>query len=725
MDERFKNRQAKVAIVEPVGTKRQVFADIIKSLGFSNINGFKSVRELVVYMETEPVDWIIMPLMAAENINALQILKIITENHNLSATRVSLLLEPLEQWCLKAAFNMGLFSFHPNANVKETLVNEFKGLLTNLEKNYWDTSLSAAVYFRKHLLTIGDTASLVALEEALLKLYPGDSSVLFQLGQAQFYNKQTEFGLRTLQQVALMDPSLAAEAEAFRRKVLMDPQLNLELDEKLLKELQNNDGPPGNVNVFGVDSIVVVDGDSTVLFFIEKILKEAGVPNVQCFDRTQTAIHWLKKNAEPQLIIQEWRLPDLPGPFLLQQIRQMGHINVPVIVLSSLIKPQEMPLLREMSAAGVVPKPFDHQALYGSLVWILQQERMPTEQRVMERKIKQFLEKGRFGEAEQLKRAYLALPGISTASCRLIEAEVAYRYGQYQSVVSYAAEALKAGGDSLVLLDLLGKAFLKLGNYPSALKAFEKAQALSPLNVGRLCLAALAEAEVGGSVKAQEWLQKAKNLDKSADVVMETDCSLALLAGDLDKTRELMEGLASLSKILGYMNNRAVAMARSGKGRLGMVTYRDILAALPQKHSSMRGIVTYNLALALVRDKKLADAAVCLEQIGKVESASLDKKINSLRKRVERAIKKGIPLELNQAEISIHNGMSSTSQRMKSVAEAMAALEIPKGTICCLRLLGNGDGKDPRVGKLLENMPRFKVRETIEKPDLALNNKAG
>lgn len=720
MDARFKNRTAKVLIVEPTGTKRQVFADIIKSLGFSNIGGFKTGREVLDYLETEHADWIIMPLFAAQDVNALQILKIIVETPRLFDVRVSILLEPLEQWCLSPAYNLGLMSHHVYANVKETLLQEFRGLLASGEKHHWNTTLVAADYYRRHLLAGKDYKNLLRLEEALLETLPGESSTLLHMAEAQFLMKEPARAMRTLKQLALMDPNMAAAAESLRRKVVTDPNFMQEMDPETIREIQNGDDNQAGVNAFGINDAVVVDGDSTVLFFMQKILTEAGVPNIHCFERAEPALQWLEKHGEPGLIIQEWRLPDVSGPFFLQRVRHMGHLRVPILVMSSLIKPQEMPLLKEMSVSGVMPKPFDHQAFYGTLIWALQQDRLPTEQRTMERKIKQMLDKGQFGEAERLKAEYLRLPGVALAATRQMEAEVAYRFSQYQAAITYAAEALKAGGDTLLLLDLLGKSFLKLGNYSAALKAFEKAQALSPLNIGRLCLAALAESEVGGSQKAQEWLQRAKQLDARSTDIAETDVSLSLIAGDLEKARALMEELSSLSRILGYMNNRAVAMAINGKPNLGIVTYRDILASLPQKHDGMQSIVTYNLALAFIRQNKLQEAADYLAKIDKIHTPALERKITSLRKRLGRALKKGERIKVNLLDASSSSQVSpATIGRMKAAQEVMTILDIPKGKICCFRLLGVADGGDPRARKLLEQMPRFKVRESIEKPDFA------
>ena len=58
---------------------------------------------------------------------------------------------------------------------------------------------------------------------------------------------------------------------------------------------------------------------------------------------------------------------------------------------------------------------------------------------------------------------------------------------------------------------------MKLRDFTSALKCFEKAQSLSPLNIERLCQIAEANSEIGAQEAAKENIDDAKDDDDDAD----------------------------------------------------------------------------------------------------------------------------------------------------------------------------------------------------------------
>src|SRR5262249_38793528 len=155
----------------------------------------------------------------------------------------------------------------------------------------------------------------------------------------------------------------------------------------------------------------------------------------------------LQSNPEPQLLIMEWRLPGLSAPMLLQRVRGHGYLSVPIVVLSSLLKPADRPLVREMGVAVVVAKPLTKDRVIPSMIGWRAQERAPTDAASMERKIRQFLAAGKKDDAAELKAKSLADPQVSLGKKRLIEAEWAFANGQYAQARDLGAEALKLVGD--------------------------------------------------------------------------------------------------------------------------------------------------------------------------------------------------------------------------------------------------------------------------------------
>src|SRR4051812_18406394 len=96
MDNAFFSKTAKVAVVDPTATRRLLIADVVKAMGFAQTETFSSGKELLTYLETERVDWIILPLMADEEINALQLLKTFTTFRKFRTIRVSIITQESE-----------------------------------------------------------------------------------------------------------------------------------------------------------------------------------------------------------------------------------------------------------------------------------------------------------------------------------------------------------------------------------------------------------------------------------------------------------------------------------------------------------------------------------------------------------------------------------------------------------------------------------------------------
>lgn len=713
MDRRFKSKDIRIIVIDPLAQRRIVINEVLKELGFVHVTGFKNGKEALGYLEAENVDWIIMSLMEQGEINALQILKLITEDNSLRHTRSSLLIDESEAYCLSMAYELGLMSHHVNANIRDVILAEFQNLLNEMVMNDFKTVLLSAQYLSKFLKQNKMHESLLKFQESLLDLYPGKSQVLGQLAEALFLNNRPTEAEAVLQQIQLIDATYSSQVTHLREQygVFDDPELNFSLDGEAEVPSQTR------LNTLGVRNCIIVDPDSTVVFFIEKNLRKAGVENILTFESGAKAWAWISSHPEPHVVIQEWRIPDLPGPMLLQRLRQHGFIKTMVIVVSSLIKQQEIPLLREMGVADAIAKPFDPETFFASLIGVLQQDRYPTEQKSLENKIRILLKNNQLEEAERLNHELRSLSDTAPALINEIDAEFSFVRGEYQLAIEKATDALRSGGNSLLLLDLLGRALVKMGDFESALKAFQKAYQLSPLNVERICSLALAEAELGNYDVANQNLEMAKNLDHQAPIVKESECSISLLGQNFAKAKMLMGELDSITKILGYMNNRAVALARCSRFEDGITIYKDILAALPERHDSLALAVTYNLGLAYARYGDLTKALDILSSIDLGRPHPLQLKVKSLIQRIQVALSKGTSLNLSTASVRTvkescpEESMPSTSHQKVF----LTALEINKGSLCCFRVYKNPDRCHPKVIKMLEQDAAFRRREAVRK----------
>ena len=367
MTSAFQDKSARVIFVDPSGPVRQMVSDVIRSLGFESVEGRGSIADLIEHLEIDEADWVIVPLMGEETVNAMHLLQVVTATPELKNTRVSFLLEEQEHEVLPTAVELGLFSWHTKPFNKESLTKSFTELIETLEANEWDATRTAAHYLRKFLDTADDKEVRCQLEKSLVNLYPGDVDQLTILARALHIAEKQDEAKSVLAQAKLLASDNAAQIDEIAKELFDTTDLG---------------STDGAANALGLKTAVVVDSDEAVTTEIEQILKEVGVEEIKIFHDGAAAWEYLKDAEEPDVIVQEWRIPKLSGPYLIQNIRHKGFASVPVIVASSLLKPNDMPLLREMGIAKIVNKPLAKKDFLSNLIWTIQQDRSPSEQQI-------------------------------------------------------------------------------------------------------------------------------------------------------------------------------------------------------------------------------------------------------------------------------------------------------------------------------------------------------
>lgn len=702
MSRAFSNGSARTLIVEESGAGRQLVSDVVRGIGFHDIVVAGSGRDVLNLLEVEKFDWLVMPAMKQQEVNALHLLKLISEQPSLSHLRTSMIYEPGDDAILETAFSLGLMSCHVKTYMREEMQRDLLHMIEVMKATEWRPVLTALEYVRPMLMKQKRFDVLAAMERKLLQLYPGSASLLLKLGETLIRSGDIQGGVNTLRQAAIIDEKAIEVGRALMQKILNTKVLNSTGDAQF--------------NALGTDVCVLIDPDSAVLGAVSSLLQKVGVPRVETFDDGEAAWKWLQANPEPGLILQEWRLPSVAGPLLLQRIRQHGHINVPIVVMSSVIKPHELPLLKELGVDNVVPKPFSQQLFFRTVVWSLQQSQVPTEQRSLERKMRKLLEKNQIGEAERLRRSYTLDRRIPTPAKKQVDAEFALFGGQYREARDLAIESLKLSGDSLLLLNLIGKALLKLGDHVAALKFFEKANSISPMNVEHLCNMAVSHFEGGAHQDAEFILQQAKALEPKSERIGDIEVQHAIIRGNVDQAKSLMEQLQSVGRIVGYMNNRAVALTRTGRYEEGIRLYRQTMASLPGEWSDTHDIVAYNLGLAFARYGDLQDAIEALKPTVERLASPLCSKAKALSGRIAHAHEKGLPLPLNSSlEDQDGSAEDPSGEARAAKIGTDAALQIALGDVCLSGIfLGVVDAQS---WKLLEDLPRFQSRSAIERTE--------
>lgn len=723
----FREKQGKVVVVDSSGPGRTMMSEVVRTtMGMSDVEGRPNLEEVVRLLELEPVSWVLTPLGSDQTVNGMHLLRLCTQLPELRKTRISLLLEEGELYCLDAAFEYGLLSYHRKPFTKDSLKEELTRLSQTLASFDYNETLTSADYLRRELQKVKDGhVRELSLARGLMSTFPGNSQVLLSMADPQFRAGQKDAAKRSLSSVKLIDPNLADRADEVGRQLFGDS----------FKVPVAGGVDAGDMNFLGADTALVVDPDEAVGLGVADILKKLGVKNVHHLADGEVAANWLKDNKEPQLVIMEWRIPSLSATALLQRIRAQGLVGLPIVILSSLLKPSDMPIVREMGVASIVAKPVNKDLFVPSLIGVMQQERSPTEAGVLERKFRLLIEGGKIDEAAAIRAKILEIKDFPEGKRKLVEAEWAFAKGNFTAARDLGSEALKMSGDSYIVLNLLGKTFMRLANYKGALKCFQKAQDLSPNNLERLCHIAETHAELGNDEAAKEAMDKASNLDPDSKVVKEGSAKLALASGDQEAAKKAMAALSPIDGVVAYMNNKAVAHAKCGMSEEAIGIYKGTLDSIPDPEKDTRSVVQYNLALAFARHGDLAKAqAECEGVLAQNPGAKVAKKAKSLAARLEKAIKGGTEFKLISAEpiatgaapAAGGTGAPSANGEHKEDEniDHEAKIEVKRGDICCF-LIYNPSQMDSRVEPLFAKPPRFQRRDAIERAETMGNDRVG
>jgi len=727
MSTNLTNKKCRVLVVDPSGPVRQMMVETVRNaLAFETVESKASVQDAFAHLETEGADWIILPLQADQPVNAMHLLKICSEHSELRSIRISLLLADDETYVLPLAFELGLFSYHHRPVTKDTLTTELKNLFTLFEGNKFNEPKTAAHYLRQHLMSVKDHAAQAILEKNLLEVYPDDTQILLNMAEPQFHLGNLDLAKKVLQQVKLIDSKLTDKVATIA-KALFGSQ----------NALEGAAGGDASINVIGAKTAVIIESDEATGRAVEDLLKQLGCPQITMFANGLEAWDHIEKNPEPELIITEWRVPKLTGPLLIQRVRQHGYLNVPIIVLSSLIKTEDMPLVREISVAEIIAKPINKDAFVPALIWAMAQDRMPTEQLTLERKIRVLLKSHRAAEAEPLRLQLLADKQTPMARKRLIEAEFAFEASQFTLARDAAIEALKLAGDSIHVLNVLGKSFMRLSAYEAALKCFKKAQTMSPHNLERLCLIAETETELGDHPAAEATLDKVSAIDPDSALAKETTVRVAITKGDSAAAKKIMAAFESIDGIVAYMNNKAIALAKCGQGTEAFDLYHKTLESIPDDKHAQKSIVLYNLALGKSRDGDLTGAIEHLKIAATIKDSRVAKKITSLLDRLQYAQSSGKDFKMRAVttvDPTMHLSVpaaaetkDSTKDEVKLATDAdyrrmLATVDTKRGDLCCFLIFHSPGEGDARAPVLLAKPPRFQKRVAIERAEALLSN---
>ena len=112
-----------------------------------------------------------------------------------------------------------------------------------------------------------------------------------------------------------------------------------------------------------LQSLLYVDDDPDIREIVEMSLGLDGSVSVSLSAGGEQALD-IMRSQRPDLVVLDVMMPGMDGPAILQRMRADPELqHIPVIFMTAKANPQEAARFRELSAIGVIAKPFDPMAL--------------------------------------------------------------------------------------------------------------------------------------------------------------------------------------------------------------------------------------------------------------------------------------------------------------------------------------------------------------------------
>jgi tetratricopeptide (TPR) repeat protein len=560
-----------------------------------------------------------------------------------------------------ALASLGLGSWHRIQNTTKDFNEELSLLLTQISIcNYSPGKLTAA-YLRRDLLKNSDHHNLLTFDQKIIDKFPNDPRLLMNLAESNFLSKNTDAAITLLVQAKNMDSRLSTEIANLYGKIKLSQS----------PSQGSQDGPSQQQS-----HCIVIESDPSVVNQILKVLTTLGIKNPTVFDNGQTAWAWLDSNPEPELIITEWKLPGLGASPLIQRMRLRGLNKVPILVCSSKVAPEEMPLFKEFSISHLIKKPTSERELSMGLKWVLQQHSHPTNQTSLEKELALAIKRKDWTTAKNLKAAYMANQKILDSRKSMIEAEFLYQEEKYSAAIDVAKSAARMTEvDSLDFVDLMARCQQKIGDNVAASKFIEAAVKLSPQNVSRLCELAQLNTSVGTPENAEKYLHAAIHIDRGRSDVVESVSNWSMIIDSDDKVEKIMAQVQDKLKIISHFNNRAVRLTQQHQNDQALKIYRLILKIVPFEQPELKARIEYNLALGLVKIGKFAQAIQVLNAANCKAFPTIHQKVESLKTRAKEALNE---IQNMQTSITAPTANSNTpnAQGSPSRISIMSELQI-------------------------------------------------
>ena len=141
--------------------------------------------------------------------------------------------------------------------------------------------------------------------------------------------------------------------------------------QNLIKFMRENDIPLENLES-GKKKVLIVDDDAEIIELIVDVLNRDGRFETKTASSGYEA-GMATQRFRPELILLDYMLPDVNGNVVCQTIRKNPEFeNIRIIIVSGVVKQDEIAQLLKSGAQDFIRKPFDVAELTGKITSVLQ-----------------------------------------------------------------------------------------------------------------------------------------------------------------------------------------------------------------------------------------------------------------------------------------------------------------------------------------------------------------
>ena len=352
--------------------------------------------------------------------------------------------------------------------------------------------------------------------------------------------------------------------------------------------------------------IVIVDDEKAVLLALERAFLDAGVKDVMTFEDGTSAARIIASGAAVDAFVVDWRLPDLGGIALINRIRaQVAFDRTPVLVLSGFLDKRDFRLAAEFPLLALVEKPSHANFVFKKLGELFRErDFFDAESQTIASEIQSlvpranFIDKGWEALRSKLRQAPRPAP-VYFIAMRLLRAR-----GMENMSEILLHDLLNLDPDCAPALIEMGRKKIAAGNLPAATKLLQRAEALAPRNLQRLCLLGDAQIRSLSSSEARETFTEATAIDPKDDRVI----SGLQIATNMERHQGVLDTSKMQGSLASMLNAIGVIMVREGKIEDGVHHYQSAIRYAENDVDWIK--LGFNLGLAYMRWHKPLDASV-------------------------------------------------------------------------------------------------------------------